>query len=219
MTHNEKVLIISPHLDDETIGVGGTLLYHQFKKQELYWINVALPANSKKRQRRFDEQRQIADFFCFEKSYQLNFISSELEGKNKDMINEFSKIFNEIKANIVYLPNWADVHADHRYIFNAAYSCTKNFRFPFIKKILMYETLSETEFAPCLNKTVFTPNVFVDISKYFNKKMEAMKIYHQEIMKSNFPRSLRTIEALACYRGSRIGVKYAEAFQLLLEIH
>ena len=45
-----------------------------------------------------------------------------------------------------------------------------------------------------------------------------MKMYESEIMEEPLPRSVRSIEALARYRGSRIGVKYAEAFQLLLEI-
>ena len=41
--------------------------------------------------------------------------------------------------------------------------------------------------------------------------------YTNEVMDSPFPRSIDAIEALAKYRGSRIGVKYAEAFSLLYE--
>ena len=41
----------------------------------------------------------------------------------------------------------------------------------------MIETLSETEFAPSTKEDSFIPNVFVDISKYIDNKIEIMKIY------------------------------------------
>ena len=82
----------------------------------------------------------------------------------------------------------------------------------------MYETLSETEFAPTLPENTFIPNVFVDITKYFEKKLEIYKIYKSELMKKPLPRSSEVIESIAKYRGSRIGKKYAESFQLIFEI-
>lgn len=81
----------------------------------------------------------------------------------------------------------------------------------------MYECLSETEFAPALNECSFVPNVFIDISPYFEKKLEAMSVYESEVMPHNLPRSYNAIRSLASYRGSRINVSYAEAFVLLFE--
>ena len=81
----------------------------------------------------------------------------------------------------------------------------------------MYETLSETEFAAPQESNAFYPNVFVDISDYFKIKSRIFQVYKSEVMNAPFPRSLEVIEALAKYRGSRIGVKYAEAFSLLYE--
>ena len=135
------------------------------------------------------------------------------------IIQKISEAVLEIQPEVIYLQNRSDVHTDHQIIFKAVYACTKNFRYPFIKKILMYETLSETEFAPALRENAFIPNFFVDISDYFEEKIDIMKIYKSEVMDDPFPRSLSSIEALARFRGSRIGVKYAEAFQLLLEIN
>ena len=82
----------------------------------------------------------------------------------------------------------------------------------------MYETLSETEFTPTLPENTFIPNVFVDITKYLDKKVEIFKIYKSEVMEEHSPRSLKVIKAFNRYRGSRIGKKYAESFQLLFEI-
>ena len=35
-----KVMVISPHPDDETLGAGGTLLKFKEKGHKLYWLNV-----------------------------------------------------------------------------------------------------------------------------------------------------------------------------------
>jgi LmbE family N-acetylglucosaminyl deacetylase len=94
-------------------------------------------------------------------------------------------------------------------------ACTKSFRYPFIKRVLMYECISETEFAPALPEKIFIPNFFVDISKYLEKKLEIMRIYESELGEHPFPRSERNIEALAVFRGASVGVEYAEAFQLI----
>lgn len=212
-----NVLFISPHLDDETFGCGGTIISHKQKKDNIYWINVTLPADINKKKRRINEYHQIIELYGFNNSFLLEYNSTELEGKFKELINSFTDLFNEIHPNIIYLPNRSDIHSDHKQIFNAAYSCTKNFRFPFINRILMYEVLSETDYSTGLINNSFHPNVFIDITEYFEKKKEALSIYIKELMEENFPRSINTVEALARYRGSRIGVKYAESFMMLFE--
>jgi len=134
------------------------------------------------------------------------------------LINEISKVLVDIEPEIIYFQHFADVHTDHRIAFDAIYSCTKNFRFPFIKRILLFETLSETEFAPAVRNNAFVPNVFVDVTEYLEKKIKIMELFTTEQMNEPLPRALSTIEALARYRGSRIGVRYAEAFTLIYEM-
>ena len=82
----------------------------------------------------------------------------------------------------------------------------------------MMETLSETEFAPSTKEDSFIPNVFIDISEFFEKKIEIMKVFESEISEHPFPRSIRNLEALATLRGSTAGCEYAESFVLLKEI-
>jgi len=135
-----------------------------------------------------------------------------------ELISKISSIINKVKPNIIYLPFKGDVHSDHKYIFDAAYSCTKVFRYPFIKKIYMMETLSETEFSLSTKEDSFVPNVFVDISEYMDRKIEAMKIYESEMGDHPFPRSERNLRALATYRGATSRCNYAESFMLIKEI-
>ena len=42
-----------------------------------------------------------------------------------------------------------------------------------------------------------------------------MKIFDSELGEHPFPRSIKNIEALAIFRGATVGVKHAEAFQLI----
>lgn len=83
----------------------------------------------------------------------------------------------------------------------------------------MMETLSETEFAPSTKEDSFIPNSFVDISEYFEKKIEIMKIFKSEVAEHPFPRSEKNTRALASLRGATCGCKYAESFMLLKELN
>ena len=67
------------------------------------------------------------------------------------------------------------------------------------------------------SKDQFIPNMYVDISKFMNKKIKIMQVYKSEIMKGYKPRSLFAIDSLARYRGSSINSRYAEAFMLVYE--
>jgi LmbE family N-acetylglucosaminyl deacetylase len=134
------------------------------------------------------------------------------------LIEKISSVINKVKPHIIYLPFKGDIHSDHKHVFNAAYSCTKSFRYPFIKIIYMMETLSETEFSLSTKDESFIPNVFVDISDYMDKKIEAMEIYEGEMGSHPFPRSERNIKALATHRGATVGCEYAESFMLIKEV-
>ena len=95
-------------------------------------------------------------------------------------------------------------------------ACSKWFRYPSVKRVLAYETLSETNFNLNPNAT-FNPNYFIDISEYLERKLEVLAIYRSELGVFPFPRSAEAIRALATYRGSSSGFVAAEAFQLLRE--
>jgi len=221
----KKVLFVAVHPDDETLACGGTILRHKAEGDEIYWMLITNIHTGNE----YDEEivasrqieiEQVAKEYRFDKIFKLDFPTTRLdEIPRGDIVKAISKVVQEIMPDVIYLPNRGDVHSDHSIAFQAAYSCTKNFRYPSIKRILMMETLSETEFAPPLIESAFIPNVFIDISDYIDKKIEIMKIYKGELMPSPLPRSINTIKSLAAFRGSSISANYAEAFMLLKEIY
>lgn len=219
----KKVLVISVHPDDETLMAGGTILKY---KVQGYNVSIVIITSiteefgwaKEKIDLRAMEINRMAKSFEIDNLFQLNFPTTMLDTIPMiELVSKISNIIFEVRPEIVILPYRNDVHSDHKRAFEAAYSCTKSFRYPFIRKIMMGETLSETEFAPLINGEIFTPNSFVDVSEFFARKLEIMQIYQTEVMSENLPRSINAIKSLGAYRGSRIGVAYAEAFQILFE--
>ena len=58
----------------------------------------------------------------------------------------------------------------------------------------------------------------MDISDYFEKKIKSMSYYQSQLKEYPHPRSVEAVEALAKYRGSTVGVLYAESFMLVRKV-
>lgn len=216
-----KVIIVAPHPDDETLGCGGTILRHKNSGDKIYWLimtRMGKQFSADKQDKRNKEIKKVQEIYNFDEVIQLNFEAGIIDDQQLgNIISEISNVFHKLQPNIVYLPFRSDVHSDHKVVFDAAAACTKWFRYPFINKIFVYETLSETDFAINPDSNQFRPNVFVDISAYLNQKIEIMKVYESELGEHPFPRSIKAIKSLAYLRGAMAGYEVAEAFMLLKE--
>lgn len=221
---NKKVVVISAHPDDETLGAGGTLLKHAANGDVLYWliatgISEQQGFSSERVESRSREIQEVASAYGFKKIVQLQHPTMHLHaGMLPQLVSEVSEVMKAVEPEIIYVLNRSDAHSDHRVLFQAVMACTKSFRYPSIRQVYMYECISETEFAPVLPENVFMPNHYVDISPWFEQKLRIMQLFASELGEHPFPRSLKNMEALAIFRGATAGVQYAEAFQLLLSI-
>ncbi len=214
-----KIIVVSPHPDDETLGAAGTLLKYKAQGHQIYWLNITdikvddgwdLEFVEKRR----NQIKRICEFFNFDGFYNLQYSPAQLDSvKESELIDEISRCFKQIEPDWVILPDSNDVHSDHDVVFRAGLACTKAFRYPSVKKVTTMEILSETDYGKPQNP--FVPNYFVDISAYIDKKIEALKIYDTEIGEPPFPRSLKAIESLANLRGATAGCMYAEAFKII----
>jgi len=217
----KKVIVVSAHPDDEILGCGGTLIKHIENGDQVDWlITTSIFISQGFSQERIDlrekEIETIKNKLGFNLVYRLDYPTMSLSDESLiKMIPTISDIFNDSKPEIIYLLNRSDAHSDHNITFRSVMACTKSFRYPFVKRILMYECISETEFGPALPENIFIPTYFVDISKFRDKKNELMKVYSSELGEHPFPRSIRNMDALSTYRGATIGVEFAEAFQVL----
>ena len=85
----------------------------------------------------------------------------------------------------------------------------------FIESVYYYEVLSETYWNASYFEPSFQPDVFINIDKQIKIKLKALKKYKSQISSKNYERAPESIEALAKFRGSQNGYKFAEAFKLI----
>lgn len=213
---------MAPHPDDEILGCGGTLLRRKAEGADLGWLIVTGVSRQagwpvKIVQQRAQEIDKVVELIGFDHVYNLALPSAQLDRlPMSDLVEKFSKVFEEFQPMEVLLPCRSDVHTDHRLVFDAIGACAKWFRHPYVKRVLAYETISETEFN-LDSSNPFKPNFFVDVSEFLERKLEVMAVYKSELGCFPFPRSIEAIRALAILRGSTSGFMAAEAFQLLRE--
>ena len=220
-----KTIIVTPHPDDELLGCGGTLLRRVAEGGTVAWLLMTAMTQEKgwpeaKIQQRVAEVERVREGLnvAHRHLYALDFPTAELDFIPMNLlVNKISKVFSDFQPDEVLLPYSGDVHSDHRMTFEAASACTKWFRYPSVKRVMAYETPSETDHAIDPRDTGFKPNVFVDIRDFIDRKIELMRIYQSEMGEFPFPRSEMALRSLAQWRGSQAGFDAAEAFSLLVQ--
>jgi LmbE family N-acetylglucosaminyl deacetylase len=219
-----KVLVVAPHADDESLGCGGTILRYIAEGHDVYWLLVTGMQESngytldviKKRK---EEIKKVTSAYGFKGVFELNFPPAALETISKgELISSMAKIICEVKPEIIYTTYRNDAHSDHEVVYDTVMSSSKSFRYPFIKKVLAYETISETDFGLKPEDGGFRPNVFVNIVPYIAKKLEILDIFESEMGEFPFPRSRVALTALSQIRGVQSNCEAAEAFMLIKEV-
>ncbi|MBA3656723.1 MAG: PIG-L family deacetylase [Gemmatimonadaceae bacterium] len=221
----KKVLAISAHPDDETLGAGGTLLSASRDGGEVYWAVVTQPdVESHGEDIVSRAARQVEDaataYGC-KKHFRLGFPTARLDTvPQHDLMASLKATIEEVRPDTVLVVHGGDVHTDHHAVFTATMSVLKPFHQHSlgVQLIFAYETLSSTEAAPANPARAFVPNMFFDITPHMARKIEIMEIFGTEKQEELMPRGSSAIRALGRFRGATIGVEYAEAFQLIRSV-
>ncbi|MDK2597581.1 PIG-L deacetylase family protein [Pseudoalteromonas obscura] len=220
----KTVLVVAPHADDETLGCGGTILKLISQGYKVHWLLVTCMTkevgfSQEQIQTRSKVIKDVSEKYGFESTLELNLPAAMLETLPKgEVIGPICKVVNEIKPEIVFTVYRNDAHSDHEIVFDAVMSATKSFRYPFVKKVLAYETMSETDFGMKPEDGGFKPTVYVDIANQLNDKLDILEMFESEVHDFPFPRSRKALEALAHVRGVQCNSEAAEAFVLIKEI-
>ena len=217
-TIGKSVCIIAPHPDDEVLGLGGTIRRMSQLGIEVHLLIVSghLPPLYqieifKNIQKECDMSAKILGIssvtFLKIPATRINLIPiADLNGQIKEFLDK-------IKPKTVFIP-FPDRHIDHKLIFEASMVCTRPIGLNYAKLVLSYETLSETDWNASYIEPVFIPELIIDITDTIQYKLNAMQS-HKSQLQSAPSRSLEAIKALARYRGSQNGFKYAEGFKVI----
>lgn len=218
----KKILVVSPHPDDEVLGCGGTIKKYVQAGSQVYLCVVTKPLVPDWPQEYINQKQKEIEAsnraLGFTKVFFLDFPAIRLDTiPQKDLNDSLMKIFEEIYPEVVFIPFHGDINHDHQIVARAGLVAARPKPGSSVKKVLVYETLSETEWGVA-EDGVFVPNFYEDISKFIGAKKDAMACYQSELKEYPHPRSLEGIEVLAKKRGMEVGVPHAEAFMLLREI-
>ncbi len=216
----KRILVVSPHPDDETLGVGGAIAKLSDQGHEVHVLMVSghLPPLYS----REDYERTVIE--AHRAFNVLGVSNSEFLELPATMIGDLplhevnSKIFqivSDLKPHMVFCP-YPDRHVDHRLVFDSVMVATRPVGMGRdIEIVAAYETLSETHWnAPHIEPN-FTPNWVIDITSYIEKKIEAIKCYESQISDFPGPRSVDAVEALAKFRGTQAGFGYGEGMHIV----
>lgn len=216
-----KVSVIAPHMDDEVLGVGGTIVKHVLQGDE---VSVCMVANRAYGHQYLPEminkQKEAAlkarDILGYGEAVFLDLNDELLDEKIINIVVPLEEYINRAKPDIVYINHFGDSNQDHQAVFKAAIIACRTFATS-INRLLCYETLSSTEQAPPFGYQVFMPNYYVNIAGNLDTKIKALECYDDELRQFPHPRSAEGIRILAAKRGMEIGFKSAEAFAVVRE--
>ena len=217
----KKILILSPHADDEILGCGGMI--SKYSKMG-YNVSVVVMTNAnvgapdlytkKEIENIRNEAKKANKIIGTKNLFFENLPALNLQKVPQYKITELiKKYIFKLNAEIVFIPSSNDIHQDHKIIFNASKIALRPNDKNSVKKILSYEVLSETEWNE--DEKSFNPNYFINLSKIqINQKIKAMMKYKSQLKKFPHPRSTEAIFSLSRLRGSQVFMNYAEAFKV-----
>lgn len=223
----QRLLVISPHADDEAYGCAGTIAKIKDLGGEVYVMVMSIGELKHydgtdavvKKETRKEEFINTVEFLKID-GYDIIYEESEKHLRldaipRRELIAKIeseSKIcIDRIKPTMVALPA-ISYNQDHCAVFQAGFTACRPHLpqiKPFPKVVLAYDNPTlfwNTEYEK------FHPNFYVDISGYLKIKLKAMSLHKSQLRNSLHHCSLDNLNNLVRLRGREISVEAAEAF-------
>ena len=196
-------LVISPHIDDEVLGCGGSIDDRTFVLECGVDDFHIVP-----RQERINELEAAQKLLGFEYRI-LDNIVNHYEVTN--LIQGITDSINFIKPKEIYIP-YPSYNQDHQEVYRAAMVSLRphdlNY---FVPRVFVYEETQVVLWDNSHNiNGMFKPNHYREID--IERKLAAYKCLKSQVRSF---RSAEFLQEIAQLRGRQSGKKYAEAFQCL----
>jgi LmbE family N-acetylglucosaminyl deacetylase len=218
-----NIMVIAPHADDEVLGCGGLIRKKNSENHNVYVLIVTKGSpnfySPDKVKNVRNEAIKAHEILGVKETYFFDFHAPELDiTSTANIASAITEKLKQLNIEELYIPHRGDVHSDHKVVANACYVAIRPINNLPIKAVYAYETLSETEWAPPFGDDAFIPDHFVNITNFLDYKLNAMRCFKSQLKEFPHPRSIKTITALAQYRGSTVGVEFAESFMSIRSI-
>jgi LmbE family N-acetylglucosaminyl deacetylase len=224
-----NVLAVVSHPDDEVLGVGGTLARHAADGDN---VTVCILANGvgarhddideharKQIQRRRERARKACDYLGVDSVTFHSFPDNKFDSVPLLKIVKIAEqTIENVDPSVVYTHHYGDLNIDHKLTSHAVTTATRPLRDSGVEQVLAFETLSATEWSVPSPENAFQPQSFVNIDDQLEKKIDALRVYKDELREPPHPRNAKTVRQNAEVWGAKAGVPAAEPFELLREV-
>lgn len=206
----ERILVLAPHPDDETLGCGGSIkiLSNAGKAIKVIFLTRGEEADpavkDKEMYASMREEEALNAMKILEISdYEfLRFPDRNLYAQIDKAKDAIVKIVEDFRPDILYSPSMIELNPDHRATADIAMDLLKIFGV----RIAFYEIV-----------TPLRPNILVDITGSFRSKRKAIKAYRSQLKITDYQ---RLISSMNIYRTFTLSnrIRYAEAFWVIDKI-
>ena len=223
----QRLLVISPHADDESFGCAGTMAKIKKLGGEVYVLVMSVGDLKRYDDKesivtgktRAEEFKKVAEFIGVD-GYDIAYTDSETHLRldsipQRDLIsiieNGTSVSLDKIRPTMVALPA-ISYNQDHVATFKAGFTACRPHD-PKVKSfpevVLSYD--NQTLFWN-VDYDKFHPNLYVDISGFLDVKLKALSLHASQLRHSPHHCAIENLEFLARTRGHEISAAAAEAF-------
>ncbi len=216
----KSVLVVAAHSDDEAIGCSGTIAKHVASGDQVHLLFMTDGVSSRttigsESIKRKSSAEMSAHILGVTSSQHLNFPDNKMDMVPLlDITKEVEGAIERISPEIIYTHHIGDLNIDHQITHKAVITACRPQPDFCVKEIYAFEVLSSTEWQTPSVMT-FIPNVFVSITEVIDIKKKVLNSYTEEMRSPPHSRSIDNILRLNAFRGSSIGVAYAEAYSLV----
>jgi len=206
LKNKSRILVLAPHIDDGELGCGGTIRKMVQEGHTVYY--VAFSAAEKSVPPLFPrdilkkEVKKAIDILGIQKKY-LDVLDFEVRcfpQYRQEILESMIKIKSDFNPDMVFLPCKDDTHQDHQTVSSEGFRAFKSV------SILGYEL-------PWNNRASILTSFQPLSEEQLQSKIKSAEVY--ESQRYRLPNPAEVLRSLAIVRGSQIGCKYAEAFELI----
>jgi N-acetylglucosamine malate deacetylase 1 len=208
-----RIAIVTAHADDAENALGGTIVRFVEEGHEVHYFALSICEDSVPA----GFARDILLKECASSTKVLG-ISPDLltilrypvrriPEHRQEILDEFIRFRKTVEPDAVFSPSTADVHQDH-----ATTSAEVIRAFRRSSSIYGYDFPWNVLYGAKLD-------LFYELGEdHLRKKVQALQAYKSQLVKEGNPLREEYVRSLAIERGNRIGVKYAEAFEVIREV-
>ena len=209
---SKRILVISPHADDEILGCGGYLASQRDLGSEIHiaYVTIGIKDAPEKEAVRFLEAEEVCKRLHASHEILIKDYDGELDMlPTRFFVSQFDAIFDRVQPDEVFInyPSW---HQDHRKVYDSAMAALR-FRQGFMPRfVALYE------YPFILNQDIYISGGlwYHDITDSLDEKIAIFNLYKSQIKQAPSPLNPDGIRQLAMVRGTECCVKYAELFYL-----